>query len=425
MLNRRDLLKSFGLGVVGVSPALFPRWIPKLAFGSSATPARVQADGGRDVLVNIFLRGGMDGLNTVVPFGEGALYYDKRPTLAIPEPSTRPLTAIDLDGYFGLHPALRPLKEVWDADALTIIHAAGSIDPTRSHFDAMEYMERGTPGSKTTPSGWINRHLQTAAWQNDSPFRALGMGAMLQSSLRGAVSTLALKSIAAFHLGGREDQLEAIQAAIAGVYAIQAPQDLLQREAAQVYAAMGMLNGINPDSYTPENGAAYPDTEFGNGLKQIAMVIKADLGLEVACVDLGGWDTHESQGGAEGWHAELLTELGQGLGAFYADLQAWMADVTVVTMSEFGRRLEENASAGTDHGHGNVMFVMGGGARSQLYADWIGLSPDVLDDGDLAVTVDYRDVLSEIMLARLGNDKITQVFPDYAPNIRGIILPRA
>jgi len=154
-------------------------------------------------------------------------------------------------------------------------------------------------------------------------------------------------------------------------------------------------------------------------------VIKADLGLEVACVDLGGWDTHESQGGAEGWHAELLTELGQGLGAFYADLQAWMADVTVVTMSEFGRRLEENASAGTDHGHGNVMFVMGGGARSQLYADWIGLAPDLLDDGDLAVTTDYRDILSEIMLARLGNDKITQVFPDYAPNIRGIFTPRA
>jgi uncharacterized protein (DUF1501 family) len=425
MLNRRELLKSFGLGVVGVSPALFPRWIPKLAFASSAIPARAQHSGGRDVLVNIFLRGGMDGLNTVVPFGEGALYYDRRPTLAIPEPSDRPLTAINLDGYFGLHPALHPLKDIWEADALTIVHAAGSIDPTRSHFDAMEYMERGTPGAKTTPSGWINRHLETAAWQNDSPFRALGMGAMLQSSLRGTVSTLALKSISAFHLNGREDQLEAIQAAIAGVYAIQAPQDILQREAAQVYAAMGLLNTINPDSYTPENSADYPDTDFGNGLKQIAMLIKADLGLEVACVDLGGWDTHEGQGGTQGWHAELLTELGQGLSAFYADLGAWMRDVSVVTMSEFGRRLEENASGGTDHGHGNVMFIMGGGARRQLYADWVGLSPELLDDGDLAVTTDYRDILSEILLVRLGNDQLTQIFPNYTPNIRGILRPRA
>ena len=179
-MNRRELMKNFGLGVIGLSPSLFPRWMPKLAFApDDQTGVR------RDVLVAIFQRGGMDGLNAVVPFGEGANYYDRRPTIGIREPGNGDDAAIDLDGFFGLHPALRPLKDVWDAGHLTVIHGAGSPDPSRSHFDAMEFMERGTPGVKTTPSGWINRHLQTASWQNDSPFRAVGMGAMIQSALRG------------------------------------------------------------------------------------------------------------------------------------------------------------------------------------------------------------------------------------------------
>jgi uncharacterized protein (DUF1501 family) len=418
-MNRRELMKNFGLGVIGLSPSLFPRWMPKLAFAPDD-----QTGVQRDVLVAIFQRGGMDGLNAVVPFGEGANYYDRRPTIGIREPGNGDDAAIDLDGFFGLHPALRPLKDVWDAGHLTVIHGAGSPDPSRSHFDAMEFMERGTPGVKTTPSGWINRHLQTASWQNDSPFRAVGMGAMIQSALRGQAATLSLQSIGDFHLGGRDDQLTGIASTLASLYSIAAPTELIQREAAQIYATMDVLRDLNPDSYLPSNGAEYPDTEFGQALRQIAMLIKADLGLEVACVDIGGWDTHENQGGASGAYADLIGEMGQGLAAFHHDLSEYMSNVTVVTMSEFGRRVTENASAGTDHGHGNVMFMMGGGATSQVYADWGGLAPDQLDEGDLKVTTDYRDILSEILVKRLGSSAVGRIFPGYTPSIKNLLAGR-
>lgn len=417
-MNRREILKHFGLGVVGLHPSLFPRWMPKLAFAPPGQAAN------RDVLVAIFQRGGMDGLNAVVPFGEGGNYYDRRPTIAIAEPTNGDLSAIDLNGFFGLHPSLRPLKDVWDAGHLTVIHGAGSPDPSRSHFDAMEFMERGTPGVKTTTSGWINRHLQTASWENESPFRAIGMGAMIQSSLRGPAASLALQSISDFHLNGREDQLAGITSTLASLYSVAAPTELIQREAAQIYATMDILRALNPDGYQPSYGAQYPDTEFGQALKQIAMLIKADLGLEVACIDIGGWDTHENQGGAQGQYAELIGEMGQGLAAFYLDLSDYMNNVTVVTMSEFGRRVTENASAGTDHGHGNVMFMLGGGATSQVYADWGGLAPDQLDDGDLKVTTDYRDILSEILIKRLGNQAIDRIFPGYTPTMRDLLVTR-
>ncbi|MBK8139120.1 MAG: DUF1501 domain-containing protein [Chloroflexi bacterium] len=417
-MNRRDVMQSFGLGVIGLSPSLFPRWMPKLAFAPHGQTAN------RDVLVAIFQRGGMDGLNAVVPFGEGANYYDRRPTIAIAEPGNGDESAIDLNGFFGLHPALRPLKDVWDAGNLTVIHGAGSPDPSRSHFDAMEFMERGTPGVKTTASGWINRHLQTASWQNDSPFRAVGMGALIQSALRGQAATLALQSISDFHLNGRDDQLAGITSTLASLYSVAAPNDLLQREAAQIYATMDILRELDPDNYQPSYGAQYPDTEFGQALRQIAILIKADLGLEVACVDIGGWDTHENQGGANGTYAGLIGEMGQGLAAFHLDLTDYMSGVTVVTMSEFGRRVTENASEGTDHGHGNVMFMLGGGATSQVYADWGGLATDQLDDGDLKVTTDYRDILSEILIKRLGNNAVDRIFPGYTPSMHDLLTAR-
>ncbi|KXK50701.1 MAG: DUF1501 domain-containing protein [Chloroflexi bacterium] len=419
MTTRREFLKTMSVGVIGLSPALFPRWTPRMAFAPSS-----QVAGQRDILVSIFLRGGMDGLSAVIPFGEGGRYYDRRPSIAIREPGAGAGAAVDLDGFFGLHPSLAPLKDVWDAGALTILHAAGSPDPSRSHFDAMGTMERGTPGIKTTPSGWINRHLQTAAWQNDSPFRAIGMGAMLQSSLRGPVSTFSLSSITDFHLNGREDQAAAMAATLSSLYQIAAPTQAIHQHAASVFASMDVLNQLNPDQYQPANGAAYPDSEFGEALKQVALLIKSDLGLEVACVDLGGWDTHEGQGAADGWFAGLVDDLGRGLQAFYTDLYDLMANITVVTMSEFGRRLEENASGGTDHGHGNVMFVMGGGAVSTVYADWPTLASDALDDGDLAVTTDYRDILSEILVNRLGSDQIETVFPGHLATLPGLIQPR-
>jgi uncharacterized protein (DUF1501 family) len=420
-VNRREFLQMSGMvGVIGASQSLFPRWMPQLAFRS---PERMAAGRG-DVLVNIFLRGGMDGLSVVAPFAEGANYYDVRPTIAVPEPG-RPNGAIDLDGRFGLHPTLAPLKEIYDQQHLAIVHATGSIDPSRSHFDAMTFMEAGVPGNKTLNTGWIGRHLQAAAWQNDSPFRAVGMGAMIPAALRGPITPLSIRSIADFHFRGREDELQRLQQAISSLYTIQAPTNQLERQAGLVFKTIATLDQLQATDYQPANGAQYPDDEFGLGLKQVAQLIKADVGLEVACVDLGGWDTHENQGTLAGEFNTLLTTLSNGLAAFYHDLRDYMAGVTVVTMSEFGRRAHENGSQGTDHGHGNAMFLMGGGVNGgQVHARWPGLAPEALDDGDLAITTDYRDVLAEVVSRRLRNPALDQIFPGHTPAAVDIVQAR-
>jgi uncharacterized protein (DUF1501 family) len=422
--SRRDFLSGAAkLGVIGAAKSLFPSWMPRLAFRPQA-----QTSGRGDVLVAIFLRGGIDGLSAIVPYGEGANYYDRRPTLYVPEPGSSPNAAIDLDGFFGLHPSLAPLHNIYTANDLLLVHATGSIDPSRSHFDAMQFMEYGTPGSKTTGTGWIGRHLQSVATQNDSPFRAVGMGAMVQNSLRGNVVPLALKSIADFHLRGRADELQRAQAALGQMYGVQAPVDMLGSQARAVFETVDLLGAMSASGYTPENGAIYPEDDhgFGMGLRQIAQLIKADVGLEVACVDVGGWDTHENQGTLDGQFAYLLDTLGKGLAAFYADMGAGMRDVTVVTMSEFGRTVDENASNGTDHGHGNFMMVMGGGAAGgQVYSQWPTLDEMALDEsGDLNITTDYRDVLAEIVQNRLGNRAMSDVFPHHTVTPLGLIRPR-
>jgi uncharacterized protein (DUF1501 family) len=423
MQTRRDFLSRAGMvGALGISKALFPAWMPRLAF---RPPNQAQA--ARDVLVCIFLRGGIDGLSAVAPYGEGANYYDNRPTQRLTEPGSGVGSAVDLDGFFGFHPALEPLKEVYDLGQLAVVHATGSIDPSRSHFDAMKFMEYGTPGAKGTGTGWIGRHLESAAWQNDSPFRAVGMGAMVPNSLRGNITPLSLQSIANFHLRGREGELRRMQATLQELYSVQAPADDLGKQAAMVFQTVDMLQQINANGYTPSNGAAYPDDDegFGQGLKQIAQLIKAEVGLEVACVDLGGWDTHENQGTVDGFFNNHLNVLGRGLHAFYSDLQEYMPNISVVTMSEFGRRVSENASSGTDHGHGNFMFVMGGGVKGgQVFARWPGLAPEALSDGDLEITTDYRDVLAEVIGGRLGNPALDQVFPNFTVSPLGLVAPR-
>jgi uncharacterized protein (DUF1501 family) len=423
MQTRREFLSKTGMvGALGISKALFPAWMPRLAF----RPPN-QNRGARDVLVCIFLRGGIDGLSAVAPYGEGANYYDNRPTQRLAEPGSGSGAAVDLDGFFGFHPALAPLKDIYDVGQLAVVHATGSIDPSRSHFDAMKFMEYGTPGAKNTGTGWIGRHLESAAWQNDSPFRAVGMGAMVPTSLRGNVTPLSLQSIANFHLRGREGELRKMQETLAQLYSVQAPVDDLSKQASMVFETVDMLQQINADGYTPSNGASYPDDGegFGQGLKQIAQLIKADVGLEVACVDLGGWDTHENQGTLDGFFNAHLSVLGRGLHAFYSDLQDSMSNITVVTMSEFGRRVAENGSSGTDHGHGNFMFVMGGGVQGgQVFARWPGLAPEALSDGDLEITTDYRDVLAEIINGRLGNAALDQVFPNFTVSPLGLVAPR-
>lgn len=416
--TRRQFLATSGMvGVLGASRSLFPSWMPRLAFRSQ----EVAENGAGDVLLHIFLRGGMDGLSTVVPYGEGSNYYNVRPTLAVPEPG-KENGAIDLNGFFGLHPALASLKEIYDEDALAIVHATGCTDPTRSHFDAMAFIEAGTPGQKTTASGWIGRHLQSAAWQNQSPFRAIGMGAIVPQSLRGAVAPLSLRSIGDFHFKGRQDELLRQQQALASLYAIQAPSDPLGEQAKLVFETVKVLSKLDVNHYQPAGGALYPDDEFGTGLRQVAQLIKADVGLEVASVDLGGWDTHEAQGTVDGQFNGLLTSLGRGLSALYADLGDHMQHVSVVVMSEFGRRAYENGSGGTDHGHGNTMLLLGGGINGgQVFSDWPTLAADRLDSGDLAITTDYRDVLAEIVRYRLNNPALDQVFPNHSVKELGLV----
>lgn len=407
-LSRRDFLKSAALPAWMLAPQTPREFRPRFAF-----LAPKGQEPRANILVCIFLRGGMDGLNVVIPHGD-ADYYHLRPTLAIPEPSAgNDETGIELDGFFGLHPSLRPLKDIWDDKGLAFIHAAGSPDPTHSHFDAMDYMERGTPGDKQVGTGWLARHLQVAATENGSPFRAVGFGAMLPSSLRGPIPAIALQSITDFHLGGRyKGEVEEFQNIISSMYASDAT---LGERADFTLDAVQLLQSVVSGEYQPANGAKYPDSEFGQSLMQVAQLIKAEIGVEVAAVDLGGWDTHITQGQLKGDMPDLLADLGTSFAAFYHDLGDTMKHVTVTAMSEFGRRAAENGGFGTDHGHGNVMMTMGKSINGgRVYGQWPGLSAEKLvAPGDLAITTDFRSVLGELVLKHLKNPALDQVFPNF------------
>jgi len=387
-------------------------WMPRYSF----TP-RNRAPRG-DTLVVIFLRGAADVLNMVVPHGEAA-YYRLRPTLGIPRPddarSRREERALDLDGFFGLHPNLAPLLEAWQEKQLAILHACGAPDESRSHFKSMELMERGVGDERGPASGWIGRHLATLDTGSVSPLRAVGMGTRPQRSLSGTIPVSALRSIVDFHMGGDARRLEQMRLALDYVYR----EDALGEE---TLAIMQTLQKLDPAAYRPR-GAAYPDSEFGLALKQTAMLIKAALGLEVAAIDVGGWDTHFTQGSASGLMPNLMKDLAAGLAAFHADLRDEMDRMTVVTMSEFGRRAYENGSLGTDHGHGSMMMLLGGHVLGgRVHGQWPGLEQgQLVGPGDLAVTTDYRDVLAEVLLKRLNNPALDEIFPGYAPVFRELI----
>lgn len=401
-LTRRGFLGALG------AAATLPHWFPRLAF---AAPGRASAR--RETLICIFLRGGADGVNVVVPFAD-RFYHDSRPTLAIREPGSGAGRAIDLDGFFGFHPALAPLKEVWDDGALAAVHAAGLPVNNHSHFDAMDWMERGTPGERRILTGWLGRHLAAVDPLNTSPFRAIGLGELVQVSLRGPIPATALSSIADFHLHGFEEQAVRFRGTLASLYS---GTSFLDVQALQTFGTMDRLAAVDPTQYKPAHGAEYPESEFGFAMMQIGQLLKADLGLEAACVDLGGWDTHDAEGNHEGPMAGLLADLAAGLHAFYTDLHDRMGRITLVTMTEFGRRIEENASGGTDHGTASFMFVMGGAVNGKkVYGRWPGLAPEALaEPGDLAVTTDYRTVLGEILERRLGSTRLDEVFPGFAP----------
>ena len=386
-------------------------WMPRMSFAPKNTAPR------GDTLVVVFLRGAADVLNMVVPHGEDA-YYQLRPTLGIPRPDDskkmKEERVIDLDGFFGFHPNMSPLLESWQNRHIAIIHACGAPDESRSHFKAMELMERGVDDERGPASGWIGRHLATLNTGNSSPLRAVGMGTRPQRSLTGSVPVSALRSIADFHLGGDQQALQQMRAALNYVY----QNDELGQDTLSI---MDTLQKLDPLTYS--SPIEYPDSEFGLALKQTAMLIKAEVGLEVSAIDLGGWDTHFTQGSAIGIMPNLMKDLAEGLAAFHADMSNHMSKLTIVTMSEFGRRAYENGSLGTDHGHGSMMMVLGGNVDGgKIHGEWPGLAEgQLIGPGDLAVTTDYRDVLSEVLIKRLNNPATGDVFPEYEPKLKNIL----
>ncbi len=421
-VSRRTFLgrgaQSAAALLLGNNIVALPTWMPRI---SLADPHVGPAG---DTLVCIFLRGGADGLNMVVPHGDEQ-YYAHRPLIGIPRPDDNRAVdgrTVDLDGFFGLHPTLAPLHDIYAAGDMAFIQATGSPDETRSHFEAMDLMERGATENGDY-TGWLARHLATLDSGNSSSLRAVGIGDMLPASLTGAVSSTALQSIAEYHLGGRPERVGQMTSLLQTLY--EQNQDMLAVAAQQTFASMAVLGKIDTVNYVP-NGRVYQENEFGQAMRMVAQLIKAEVGVEVACIDLGGWDTHVAQGGASGTLANLLTELADGLTAFYEDLQAQMGNVTVVVMSEFGRRLQENGGLGTDHGHGNMMMVLGGGINGgRVFANWPGLHDEQLvGPGDLAVTIDYRDVLGELIQKRLNNPLLPDIFPDYTVNPLGLAIPR-
>lgn len=415
-LSRRKFL---GLSGAALAAAAVPAWLPKIAFAAGGA-------GSRDVLVSIFLRGGADGLTLVVPHGEDA-YYDLRPTLAIPRPGDGPNGAIDLDGFFGLPQAMGALKEAYDDGALLFVHATGLPDPTRSHFSAMYFMEVGRPSPPTSLfTGWIGRHLAaTPPAVAGAPLRALGLGYGLPRSLVGGPQTVPVRDLGDVDLSGDENLAQGRRRALDAMYAA-ATDSLLKASANNTTRTIDLLRQIDFSGYQPGGGAVYPDDEFGNAIKSTAALIKAQVGVEAATIDLSGWDSHEEMGAIDGDLAALMNSLSRGLAAFHQDLFTGGFDRVVVTVqSEFGRNANENASRGTDHGHGGAMIVLGGQvAGGRVLADWPGLAPDQLyEDQDLQITIDYRDVLAEILEKRLGNTNLAAVFPDpaYSPSFKGVI----
>jgi uncharacterized protein (DUF1501 family) len=393
--SRRRFLKSTGLGflALGLPPAFLVR------------TAKAQQAGKGKVMVVVFQRGAMDGLNAVIPFKDPA-YYSLRPSIAIAEPASGEDRAIDLDGFYGLHPALAPLKGIYDKGHLAIVHAAGSPDNTRSHFDAQDYMEIGTPGIKSTPDGWLNRCLNEQK-KPESSFRGVALTAQMPRILAGSAPALTLSSIDEFRL--RNDTMAAT---LQKLYT--STSDTLFRFGGQsLFAAMAELRRV--ESKIPVSMERYPAGRFGASLAQIARLIKADVGLEIAFTEIQGWDTHVNQGGAKGQMANRLKDLAEGLATFYRDLGDRIEDVVVITLSEFGRTARENGNRGTDHGHANVMLALGGPVRGgKVYGRWPGLAPEVLYEGrDLNLTTDFRTVCGEVISRHLGQKDLSKIFPGF------------
>jgi uncharacterized protein (DUF1501 family) len=401
MLTRRIFLKSSGLALVsfGVAPKVLLR------------TAYAESRGRKKALVVVFQRGACDGLNVVVPYGED-VYRRVRPTIAIPAPGAGREAALDLDGFFGLHPALEPLLPLWKEGSLAAVQAVGSPDATRSHFDAQDFMESGTPGLKATDDGWLNRLVLSRPDAEATPFRAVAMTPTLPRILSGRAPAVAMANIRDFalHAGGDSAAARGFEQMYEGRIA-----DVLHGTGRETFEAIQFLKKSDPGRYQPAPGVEYPRGRYGDSLKQVAQLLKADVGVEVAFTDVGGWDHHVAEGGVQGQLASRLREFGQALAAFRLDLGDRMQDVVVVTMTEFGRTVHENGNRGTDHGHASFAFVLGGDVSGgRVHGLWPGLAPEKLYAGrDLAITTDFRDLLGEVLARHLGVRDVSRVFPGY------------
>ena len=405
-MNRRFFLHKGALAVAGTTA--MPNFLVRSVLGQAQA---VAAPGQR--LVVIFQRGAADGLNVVVPYKEKN-YYNMLPSIAIPQDQV-----VDLDGFFGLHPSLSAFKPLYDQGHLAIVHACGSPDMSRSHFDAQDFMESGTPGVKSTEDGWLNRALQAEDAcncsrhnQEHTAFRALALGADVPRTLAGKIPAIAMSNVNTFTVGARGPVPGPAANAFEAMYAGSGDR-IFHAAGDETFEAVKMLRAANPAQYTPAAGVAYPGTEFGNNMRQIAQLLKSNLGVEAAFTDVGGWDTHQNQGSVNGQLANRLSDFSSSIAAFWRDMGDDAGNITLVTMSEFGRTAHENGTGGTDHGHANAMFVLGGQVKGgKVYGKWPGLDNDQLNEGrDLALTTDYRQVLGEVLTHSLGAENLEVVFP--------------
>jgi len=412
-MERRAFVKSGALALVTMG--LSPSFLRRTAFGMDL----FNAPKGK-ILICLFQRGAADALNIVVPHGEKA-YYGMRPSIAIPQPTRNAVGgAIDLDGFFGLHPALAPLKPLYDQKLLAPIHAVGSPSTTRSHFDAQDYMETGTPDNKGTSDGWLNRYLAVKGTCDEcnlakTPFRAVALTPQTPRILEGPSPTVAMNSLDEFSVratGSSAERLEALYRT--------GSADLIHATGTETFDAVKMLRSANPQKYQPRNGAQYPRSQFGQRLLQIAQLIKANVGLEIAFADVGGWDTHVNQGSSTGQLAQRLDDFSRSIAALVTDLGDRMDDVVIMTMSEFGRMARENGNRGTDHGHAGALFVIGGDVKGgKVHGKWPGLEPEQLYEGrDLALTTDFRAVFAEVVGKHLGAHSLDRIFPGFSASPR-------
>lgn len=412
-LSRRQFVTG---AAAAAGAAAFPAWLPRVVLAKSYASTR-------DVMVSIFQRGGADGLTLCVPFGDPA-YYSSRPTLAIPRPDASSVNrGIALDEFFALPQGMSGLVPAYANGDLLFVHATGQLNVSRSHFDAQRYMEVGKPVDPSLVTGWLGRHLASIPpLKPDAPLRALGVAAGLQKTLVGGPRTLPISDPANFSVGGTASTSASRLAVLRDDYLL--AEEPLKSSALDAVNTVSLLQSVNIAAYVPGGGAVYPNSAFGRALRSVAALIKADVGIEAAQVDIGNWDTHAAQDPIAGSMFNTMRDFSNALAAFHADVIAPAATgVTLVSLSEFGRNVRENGSLGTDHGRATAILVMGKGIAGGrvLTNGWPGLDKSVLENGqDLKVTLDYRDVLAEIVQNRLGNPNLSFVFPGWTPTFRGV-----